>query len=247
MTLLRRHRYFITGLLIYWLALFAGTHVRTLPDWLVPITMSDKALHYLAYLVLVFFWWVAVSPYNKVNWKKPKVWLTLAVMVWYGTIDEWLQAYVGRQPDVYDFIANLAGAISGLVMLSIFTFWQVLLIVSAIMIFAITNLTNSNMIGPNNLTHNTFYFLAYAGYTLIWIHYLHRHMLIEKTIFLKIFTAALLPTCLLVGVNLCTILFGKQVWLTDLIGAFISIAIVVVASLVICGRGKVLNEPEAIS
>ncbi len=64
-------------------------------------------MHLLAYLVLVFFVWLAISPYEKVRWNRVKVWIVLAVIVWYGATDEWLQAHLGRQMELMDFIWDL--------------------------------------------------------------------------------------------------------------------------------------------
>ena len=82
-----RHRYVLIGLLLYWPALFAATHIPV-PDFVGSMGMSDKKLHYLAYLILVSLLWFAVSPHDRVNWKKAKVWIVLAVIVWYGAIDD---------------------------------------------------------------------------------------------------------------------------------------------------------------
>jgi hypothetical protein len=53
------------------------------------------------------FVWLAISPYDKVRWNRAKVWIVLAIIVWYGATDEWLQGKVGRQVEFMDFIWDL--------------------------------------------------------------------------------------------------------------------------------------------
>ncbi len=244
MGLLRRHRYFLLALCIYWPGIFIFTHIPRLPRWFGPIGMSDKMLHYLAYLALVFLWWVSVSPYDKVNWRKAKVWVTLAVMVWYGAIDEWLQVYVGRNCDVHDFFADLGGTLLGLIILTILTFWPALLVVSAIFIFAMTNLTKGAMIGPNTLTHSAFGFLAYSVFTLIWIQYIHRYIPLRKFQLKWFVTATAVPVFLLLVVKMFGPGFGKEVWLIDLLGALTAIVTVVMVSFLTCRGSCVTGDNE---
>jgi len=145
MPLLRRHKYTLLILLIYWPALFVLMHIP-IPDLARRSGMSDKIMHALAYLTLVFLWWFAISPYRKVDWRKAKAWLALAVMVWYGAFDEWLQGRIGRSVEVADFYADLAGVLCGLMILSIFSFWPASLIVSAAFIFAVINLSKIDLL-----------------------------------------------------------------------------------------------------
>jgi len=143
MTLLRRQKLTVTSLLFYWPSLFVLTHISPayVQGWTVRVDVSDKILHYFAYLVLVFLLWFATNPYKKVNWRKAAVWWIILVVVWYGVFDEWLQGYVGRDCDVMDFFADLAGALTSLIILSIINFWLASIIITGISIFVLTNLT----------------------------------------------------------------------------------------------------------
>jgi len=49
-------------LLIYWPGLFVLTHIP-IPQLARQSGMSDKMMHALAYLALVFLWWFSISPY----------------------------------------------------------------------------------------------------------------------------------------------------------------------------------------
>jgi len=234
MPLLRRHKYILLILLIYWPALFVLTHIP-IPQLARRSGMSDKIMHLLAYMALVFLWWLSISPYRKVDWRKVKVWLALAVMVWYSAFDEWLQGHIGRSADVRDFYANLAGVLFGLVILSIFSFWPASLIVSAAFIFAVINLSKIDLLWEWPFLNTGFHFLGFAGFTLIWIQYMQRYVLFGKTLHAKWFLTTLVPpVALLVGVKLCSILLDKQVWLIDCLTVLVAIALAAVVSYLTC-------------
>ena len=234
MLLLRRHKYILLILLVYWPALFVLTHIP-IPQLARRSGMSDKMMHVLAYMALVFLWWLSISPYRKVDWRKVKVWLALAVMVWYSAFDEWLQGHIGRSADVRDFYANMAGVLLGLVILSIFSFWPASLIVSAAFIFAVINLSKIDMLWELPFLNTGFHFVGFAGFTLIWIQYMQRYVRLPKIRRAKWFVVALgLPVALLAGVKLCSIPLGKQIWLMDCLTSLIAIAAAGVVSYLTC-------------
>ena len=108
MKFFRRHVLTIAALILYWPGIFILTHIPvSVPFLILRLQASDKILHFVAYLFLVFLLWFSINPDVKVNWRKASVWWILFVVVWYGVIDEWLQGYVGRSPDAMDFAADL--------------------------------------------------------------------------------------------------------------------------------------------
>lgn len=134
--------------------------------------MSDKTMHVLAYMILAFFVWLAINPYQKVDWRKAGVWLIIAVIVWYGVFDEWLQSRTGRMMSMWDLAADLVGILSALILLSIFSFWPALLVICGMTVFSLTNLSqidNKPNLAWLNMLNN---FCGYAIFTLIWIQYI---------------------------------------------------------------------------
>jgi len=172
MVLSRRQKLTIISLLVYWPGVFILAHIP-IPQLVYKAQVSDKSLHFLAYLVLVFLLWFAISPDKKVNWRKATVWWVLFVVVWYGVVDELLQGYVGRNCDVTDFFADLAGTLAGLILFSFFTFWPVLLVVMGTTIFALTNLTRANLAELLPITNAMFHLFAYGFFTMLWLQYIH--------------------------------------------------------------------------
>jgi hypothetical protein len=200
--------------------------------------MSDKTMHLLAYLVLVFFVWLAISPYEKVRWNRAKVWIVLAIIVWYGATDEWLQGKVGRQVELMDFIWDLGGALLGLAILSALTFWPALLTVSAIFIFAITDRSVLLNLYPQFHLNTTFHLTAYATLTLIWIQHLDHDGSFRKTHPTWPLIALSLPIGLLAAVKGIGLYYGKSIWWVDIATAIFGIAITVLISYLIYFASK---------
>jgi VanZ family protein len=175
MTLLRRHKTILIALGIYWPVIFLLTHIPV-PAIARQSGMSDKTMHMVAYFLLTFLAWCAISPYEKVNWRRRKVWGLLAVLVAYGAIDEFLQglSFIGRSSDIIDFGANVLGIFLALGILSLAKFWASLLAVSAICIFVVSNMSRLLLLYPELHLGTAFHLGAYTAFALIWIQWLER-------------------------------------------------------------------------
>lgn len=226
MALSKRHKYVLTMLAIYWPLIFIATHIPV-PGLVKQSGMSDKTMHVLAYLVLVFLWWFTISPRQKVDWKKARVWLTLALMVWYGATDEWLQHYVGRSANVHDFYADLAGTLTGLVILTVLSFWPAALLISAIFIFVFSNLSKIDMLWQQPSVNICFHFIGYAIFSLIWIQLINRNIKFGPKWLLVAFAA---PLGLLVTVKAGAAIFDKTIWPMDCVVALTGITAAVIIS-----------------
>lgn len=105
-------RYVGWSTLAYWAALFVSTH---LPKARIPsgIPGGDKTVHLAAYAGLGFLTalWVALGRRMTLR----TLFAVLAVLAVYGAVDEWLQQFVNRTPDLGDWLADCAGAAAGVV------------------------------------------------------------------------------------------------------------------------------------
>lgn len=100
-------------LAVYWVVLAASTHYPQPP---IPrrISHSDKMLHFGAFAVLAYLLWRVLASSAR-GPTAATVWIALAILVPYATIDEYTQQFVGRSTELFDWLANLAGLATVLV------------------------------------------------------------------------------------------------------------------------------------
>jgi len=165
-----RRKVLILLLALYWPVLFILAHIR-MPEIVRQAGVSDKTLHFLAYMILVFLLWGVISPYQKVHWCKATVWWLLLVVVGYGVVDEWLQGYIGRTPDARDFLADLGGTMMSLGLLSFLDFWLVATILSALTLFMLNCLTHADLTSLLPAANPILHFLGYGLLAALWIRY----------------------------------------------------------------------------
>lgn len=94
-------------LAVYWLALLAATHV----PWRAArrIEHADKVGHFVAYAILAAL--LYATGRMVLRSRVALVAAVFTLIAAYATLDEWLQTFVPRRTaDVYDWIADLAGA-----------------------------------------------------------------------------------------------------------------------------------------
>lgn len=99
-------RWLRIALPVYWIALIVATHyprVR-LPD---EIPASDKVAHALAFGGLALLFWLFLKSRRPLT--SASVWIAAAVLIPYAALDEYLQQFVGRQTDLADWFADVAG------------------------------------------------------------------------------------------------------------------------------------------
>ena len=233
MALSHRQKLTIISLLFYWPLIFILTHIPV-PQLVRKAGVSDKSLHFIAFLILVFLLWFAISPDGRVNWRKAAVWWVFFVVVGYGAFDEWLQQYfVGRSGNVVDFLANLAGTFAGLVLFAFLTFWPAFLVVTGVTIFLLTNLTRVNLADLLPVTNVTFHLFAYGFFTILWIQYIHFFLSLKAPKPKWLIVALTLPMGFLLAVKLSSVVLGKNFAVRDVIIAVVGIAAVVVTIYVI--------------
>ena len=107
-------RFVGTVLAVYWLTLFAATHMP-LSDAPVGFRGADKIVHFAGYgiLGLLVGLWVALRRPLTIKIAL----LSVAVLAAYGAIDELLQIPVGRTCDIYDWTCDVFGAGAGMLVM----------------------------------------------------------------------------------------------------------------------------------
>ncbi len=232
MVLSRRQKLTVISLLVYWPGAFILAHIP-IPQLVREAGVSDKSLHFIVYLILTFLLWFAISPNKKVNWRRAAVWWVLFVVVWYGVADEVLQGYVGRSCDVMDFLADLAGTLTGLVLFSFLTFWPVLLVVTGATIFTLTNFIHANLADLVPITNAMFHLFGYGFFTMLWVQNIHLFLPMKVPKPKWMIAALALPIGFLLIVKVFSVIFGKELVVKDIIVAVIGITAVVVTTYLI--------------
>jgi VanZ family protein len=239
MALSRRQKLTVISLLVYWPGAFILSHIP-IPQVVYQAQVSDKSLHFIVYLILTFLLWFTISPNKKVNWRRAVVWWVLFLVVWYGVADEVLQGYVGRTCDVTDFLADLAGTLTGLVLFSFLSFWPVLLVVTGVTIFTLTNYTRANLAELVPITNAMFHLFGYGFFTILWLQNIHLFLPMKPPKPKWIIAALVLPTGFLLIVKIFSAIFGKELVVKDVIVAVLGITAVVATTYLIALSRKAI-------
>jgi hypothetical protein len=191
----------------YFITLFVSTHIP-IPKIVYKAEVSDKWLHYLAYMNLFFLLWFSSFPDKKANWLKPVVWVIFLGAIICGGVDEISQPYTGRTCDFGDFMADAKGVSAGLIIVTFASFWASLLVVWAVSIFGVATLISADLSKIAPILDAVYHVLAYAGFTLIWAQLINLY-LSPRTIIHRLLLIISLPLGLMFFVKVSSMLMGK--------------------------------------
>ncbi len=239
-------KFSILVLALYWPVLLVLAHAP-IPESVRRAQVSDKSLHFLAYLVLAFLLWFSVKPNAKVNWRKITVWLIFFGLVLYGSVDEVVQSYVGRTSDIKDVAANLIGVLFALLLLTFVSFRPAALIVAGIVIFAVANIAKANLAQMFPAAYDAFHFFAYAAFTVFWLLNMNLFFVKKHSKLLWLMLAAGVPMIFLIIVKLFSAFLGKRVEVQDILVSISAILLVTAANCVIYLYSDRKNKPQQIN
>jgi VanZ family protein len=224
MTLSQQRKLTFGALILYWPVLFIVAHIP-LPQLVRRADVSDKSLHFTAYLILVFLLWFVINPQGRASWRRAAVWLVLLALAAYGIVDELLQTFVsGRSCDARDFAADLVGVLTGLVLFSLFSFWPALLMTVGITIFALTNTARANLAELVPVINAMFNFFAYGFFTIVWTRCIYLFLTPKAPSGKWFITAFTLPMVFLLAVRIFSTILGKVFVLQDIVISIAGIA-----------------------
>ncbi len=215
-------------LVVYWITIFVLAH-RPIPQWVYEAQVSDKSIHFIAYLILVFLLWFSVRPDEKVNRRKAAVWWIVLVMAVYAAADEITQGYVGRHCDFTDFLADMAGTFAGLIMLGFLSFWPGLLAVISASIFGITNLAKADVYEMIPVGDTIFHIVAYAALTAVWLKVMNSFAPHHRRDVKRLAVALAGPTAFLFFVKASSAALGRYFRWPDVLICLAAILIVAIA------------------
>ena len=218
MALPQRHK--ITPLIAaaYCLSLVAATHIP-IPNWVRKTGFSDKTMHYFAYFILACLLWLAVSPYKKANWRQFRPWLILLTVILYGILDEVVQGFVGRSPDLFDFLSDIIGALTGFIAVSLLGFGHTMLLIAIVAAFALPGIINSGLIASGGPVEVIISFAAFLCLSAGWILDKRPILNLKPGRVYFIITSLLLPAAVLAGVKLFCVLRGTDFGAAAIIAA----------------------------
>jgi hypothetical protein len=157
---------FLTIILIfYWLGILVATHIP-IPGWTGKMGVSDKTMHFVAYMTLALLSWFSISFEKKADWKKLRPWLLSAIILFYGFVDELSQHFTRRSVDPRDFAANVLGIVT------IIPACHATMILVTVCPFFLPALVKSQFIPQGSILEVGAYLAGFACVTVAWIKYL---------------------------------------------------------------------------
>lgn len=240
MTMALRQKITFAVLAVFWVTLLITTHIP-IPKIVYQANVSDKWLHFLAYINLVFLLWFTLKPQGTVNWNSIMAWLFLIIIIVSGGMDELTQPPFGRTCDLYDFLTDVFAVITGLVIFTFLAFWQSLPAMLAITIFGLTNLAKANLSKLVPIADDAFHIFAYAGFTLSWLQFMRVYLPYVMGI-RRLLLLINMPVCLLFVVKTASLLLGRHFAATDLLFAALGICSVITITYFV--ENFVLSRPS---
>jgi VanZ family protein len=210
-----RQKITIMAFVVYAILLLIFLHMP-IPKLVYQANVSDKWLHFLAYMNLFFLLWFSINPDSKINWRKWSTWMIIAGVLIFAWIDELTQPYTGRSYDIQDLIADAEGILGGLVIFTFLSFWPSLLTVWAITILGVAILIKADLskIAPN--LDAVYHIIAYAGFTLIWAK-LSNIYLSARTMATRFSFIICVPLSLMFFVKALSMLLGRYFAVTEIL------------------------------
>jgi hypothetical protein len=219
----REQKLFTVILIFYWVSIFVATHIPV-PGWTRKMGVSDKTMHFVAYMVLTLLLWLGTSFEKKADWKKIRPWLLLTTVILYGLADELLQHFsVERSVDIQDFTADVVGSAVAMMMVTILSGWHAVMILVTVCPLFAPAIVRSQLITQGSLLEVVAYMAGFAIITAAWIKYLPSvfGLDLKKNKFLPIFFAP--PAGTVIIAKLYAHLTDKPFGTTAILVAFVSI------------------------
>ncbi len=97
----------------FWLTLLVATHVPIQVPLTGEVDNVDKIYHFTAYAILAGLLATTWQMSSGILTARHLLWVWIAVVL-YGAFDEWTQPLVNRECSIWDWVADAAGAATGL-------------------------------------------------------------------------------------------------------------------------------------
>lgn len=159
-------------LMLYWMALVIITHIPV-PMWVRKMGVSDKTMHFAAYMVLGLLIWQASSFGLKANWRKLRPWIVSGVLLLYGIADEFAQIFIaGRSMDALDLVSDILGGAGAMLIVTFTSGYSTAMILVTISPVFLPAIVKSKLIKQGSFIEDASYFAGFALITVCWVFYL---------------------------------------------------------------------------
>jgi len=230
MNLNRERKLFTIVLIFYWVGIFFATHIPV-PDWTRKMGVSDKIMHFAAYLLLMLLLWLSTSFGKKADWGKKRPWLLMGIVMVYGVFDELSQYFIkGRSTDIYDLLTNFLGAAAAMILVTIIASYHTAMIPFVICPIFLPALVRSKLIAQDSIFEIAAYAIIFAIITIAWVQYFSSvyKLNLKQLKHTLIFFAG--PAATFAIVKIYAAIANKPLAKTAILSAFVSI----VLTLIIC-------------
>lgn len=231
MTGLKESKIIRVLLIFYWITISVITQIP-IPSWTRKMGMSDKTMHVIAFFTLAVLFWLAFDFSARVNWHRLRVWLFLLVISIYAVLDEILQFFTGRTPDIRDFGADIVGAVAGFLILTFLGGVYSLVFLANLSVFVLPYIVNSGLITAGTGVETVVYAVFFLLLTLAWVGCLGRFLDAKMAPWERILSSALFTFFVLNGVKYYALWMNKPfgVWAFRGASAGIVIAAVMITA-----------------
>ncbi|MEN6384577.1 MAG: VanZ family protein [Phycisphaerales bacterium] len=237
MTLSREKKFFTSILLFYWLSLLIATHIPV-PDWVRVMGVSDKTMHFAAYMVLTILIWLASSFDMKASWKTFRPLLVLAFVLFYGFLDELSQKFfAGRSADLLDLFSDLMGISAGLLLATFISGYHLTMILIAIAPVFLPAIVHAKIIKYDSILETSMYVVVFCMITFAWGQYLNLILRIVPKTFKSICLFVAMPIASLIFVIVYAHLTNKPIGSYAISQPFGAIALIAFTQIMII-RGR---------
>jgi hypothetical protein len=232
MKITREQKFFITILIFYWLGIFAATHIP-IPDWTRKMGVSDKTMHFVAYMTLALLLWFGTSFEKKADWRKLRPWLLSGIILLYGMVDEPTQHFVKRTPDIWDFAADALGLAVAMAMVTVLPGRHTVMVLTIVCPFFLPGLVRTQLIMQGSILEAGVYLAGFVVVTAIWIKYLSSVFFLNSKCagFLPIFFAP--PAGIVIILKFYAEITNKPLGTTAFLSAFAAIILTLIIQMAI--------------
>ena len=219
---------------VYWLAIFIATHTPTGKLPAIKVTGDDKTMHYVAYLGLGIFFWLAYYRDKRPTFKEKKTWFIVFMLVGYGVLDELTQWFVGRTTSAVDLFFDSMGILSSLMIIFLIRkliHWLAIIWIT-FFIFTHWPLQTPFVSIPENLNPllDLTYMACYCMITMMWWRCLSPKSKFMVNRFIVIWTVAIMAAYLIVDQFVLVILMRRDFDQNTLNAALASILVGIISS-----------------